>query len=285
MRKYSDKELTPVEYGRSPVKISEFSFPPHTVCFPFHWHDRMEMLLVDSGELRVSCGGENIIAKKGDLVVVNCGQTHTAHTEDEPVEYRAFMFELSNLSVAAVEQKEYFEPLLCGRMTFEHFIHDRTLVNIFNEMSLEKTNGGDAFPLYLKSYIYLLLGRLCRYYVKIRLIADTDDKDFYEIIEYIEQNFDTDITVRELSDRFGYNEAYFCRKFKKTTGISPAKYIITLRLEKAEKLLLSTESTCEEIAANCGFHDRNYFSRCFSAAFGMTPTACRNLNKKTKHLD
>ncbi len=102
-------------------------------------------------------------------------------------------------------------------------------------MSREKQNGGDGYPLYLKSYIYLLLGRLSRYYVKKRITVDTDDKDFFEMLQYIEENFDSDITVRSLSDRFGYNEAYFCRKFKKTTGLPPRKIYHDLKARKGGK--------------------------------------------------
>lgn len=282
MKKYSDKELTPVEYGVSPVKISEFSFPPNTPCFPFHWHERLEILVVDSGKLYASCGGHDICAKKGDIIVVNCEQTHSAHTNESPVEYRAFMFELSGLSNSAIEKKEYLEPLMRGRMTFEYFLRDEFLNDIFDKMSSEKHRGDIAFPIYLKSYIYLLLGRLCRYHTESKVVAAVDDKSLYDILEYIEEHFDNAISVKDLSASFGYTESYLCRKFKKATGLSPAKYIVTLRLEKAEKLLLSTEYSCEEIATICGFHDRNYFSRCFSATYGMTPTERRNLGLKYK---
>lgn len=282
MNKYSDKELTPVEYGISPVKISEFSFPPYSPCFPFHWHERLEILIVDSGELYVSCGGHDLCAKKGDIVVVNCEQTHSGYTNASSVEYRAFMFELSGLSNSIVENNDYFEPLMRGRMTFKYYFRDEFLNDIFDEMSSEKRRGDVAFPIYLKSYIYLLLGRLCRCHTENKFVAVADDKNLYEILEYIENHFDKEISVKELSARFGYTEAYLCRKFKKATGLSPAKYIVTLRLEKAEKLLLSTESSCEEIANICGFHDRNYFSRCFSAAYGMTPTKRRNMGRRFK---
>ena len=280
MKKYSDKELTPVEYGMSPVKIIDLSIPPETCCFPFHWHDRMELLYVDEGEMFVSCARQDFVAVRGDLVIVNCGQTHAARTGKSPVRYRAFMFELARLSGTKTEIDGFLEPIMNGRTTFQQLVHDDRLKPIFDAMCSEENKGDFAYPLYLKSYVYLLLGHLCRYYINKKMLADTGDKNIYGILEYIDNNFDAELSVAALSEHFNYTEEYFCRKFKKAVGIPPLKYVNMLRLEQAEKLLLSTELTCEEIAVKCGFHDPNYFSRCFSKAFGMTPTARRNADKK-----
>lgn len=63
------------------------------------------------------------------------------------------------------------------------------------------------------------------------------DKRFRKIISFVDENYRWDISCASLSRKFGYDEAYFSRKFKEVTGLSPTVYIRVLRLEYAQKLL------------------------------------------------
>ena len=95
----------------------------------------------------------------------------------------------------------------------------------------------------------------------------------FPIAEYIENHFRENISSKELSRRFGYDEAYFCRRFKSVTGLSPMIYIQILRLEYARRAIKNEKGVkISEISSSCGFSDPGYFARCFKKHYGMTPT-------------
>lgn len=62
------------------------------------------------------------------------------------------------------------------------------------------------------------------------------------------------------------------RKIKATTGLTTSQYILKVRLNKAQKMLIRSQKPIGEIAMECGFNDFAYFSRSFRKEFGMTPT-------------
>ena len=71
--------------------------------------------------------------------------------------------------------------------------------------------------------------------------------------------------------------AYY-NKLKAITGLSPIDFIKQMRIKKALKLLEDPSLTVADIAYKTGFSDPKYFSKCFKAEMGMTPT--QYVNKK-----
>ena len=104
-------------------------------------------------------------------------------------------------------------------------------------------------------------------------------KHFDRTIDYINEHYTENISAASLSRRFGYDESYFCRKFKKQTGLTVMKYIQILRIEKARRLLAETGLPVQDIAQQCGFSDTAYFTNRFKSICHMTPTQIRTLAK------
>ena len=72
------------------------------------------------------------------------------------------------------------------------------------------------------------------------------------------------------------NNNYLCRIFKKYFGISPIEYIISQRLNYAQRLILNTDMSINEIAAACGYNDTSFFIMQYKKYYGTTPTKTRN---------
>jgi AraC family transcriptional regulator len=98
-----------------------------------------------------------------------------------------------------------------------------------------------------------------------------------EIIDYIEQNLDREITVQALAQRTQLSISVFAHSFKKITGISPYQFIIQQRLEKARKLLLDREANLaiSTICQMCGFSNTSIFTNRFSQKYGISPAKYR----------
>ena len=88
---------------------------------------------------------------------------------------------------------------------------------------------------------------------------------------------------RVLAQRAGMSVNNFYRHFRKMLGISPQRYLTSMRLTGARNLLINETSTIEEIAVICGFSDRYSFSKAFKQYFGIAPGAFRS-NERSKNI-
>lgn len=92
---------------------------------------------------------------------------------------------------------------------------------------------------------------------------------------YIDDMTDFSTNLDELSSALSYSKNHLIRSFKCAFGITPYEYILNRRFELAESLLINTNSSIAEIAEQLSFCDAQYFSRCFSSRYGITPTEYR----------
>lgn len=104
-------------------------------------------------------------------------------------------------------------------------------------------------------------------------IDELDKKLLDEIKETIEENMvDSDFNVSILQEKMGMGNKQLYRKLKALTGQTPVEYIRDMRMQKAAKLLKAGKFSVSEVMYTVGFSNSSYFSKCFSKAFGMTPT-------------
>lgn len=95
-----------------------------------------------------------------------------------------------------------------------------------------------------------------------------------DIRAYLDKNFTQQITYKVFYDIWGYNEKYITTLFKEAFGISPSKYITSLRLEMAKSLMIKNpQILLKDVAEQTGYTDALYFSRVFKNNEGMSPSA------------
>ncbi len=92
---------------------------------------------------------------------------------------------------------------------------------------------------------------------------------------YIDQNLPNSLTLAELAATVEMNPQYFARTFKKAVGLSPHRYIIEKRIERAKSLLETTELPLVEVACRVGFTTQSHFTTVFHRVTGMTPREYR----------
>ena len=94
-------------------------------------------------------------------------------------------------------------------------------------------------------------------------------------IEDIRANYAGLYGVEELSERLGVSKSHLVRTFTAAVGVPPGKYLTTVRIEAAQRLLLHREYTLDVIASLCGFSGANYLCRVFKKTTGQSPTQWR----------
>lgn len=103
------------------------------------------------------------------------------------------------------------------------------------------------------------------------------------IKRFIDDNIDKELKVRELALQADLSEFHFARAFKASTGASPHRYVLSRRMQIAERKLEETADSVSMIATACGFKESGYFSRVFRSIYGQTPQRFRQCKSTNAH--
>lgn len=98
-----------------------------------------------------------------------------------------------------------------------------------------------------------------------------------KVLEFINNNYDKDISLQETAKSVSLSYHYLSKIFKEEIGKSFIDYLTELRIEKSMKLLINETLSIKEICQNIGYNDPNYYCKAFKRVTGMTPTEYRLL--------
>lgn len=113
------------------------------------------------------------------------------------------------------------------------------------------------------------------------LNAFKDQKDtnsIQEIERFLRKNYDKEITLQDISNRFYLSREYISRRFKQEYHETITNYLTKIRMEKAKKLLENPHFKVYEVAFKVGYQNEKYFSKVFKKASGLTPNEYRQLH-------
>jgi AraC family transcriptional regulator len=96
-----------------------------------------------------------------------------------------------------------------------------------------------------------------------------------KIDHYVQEHLDHPLHLRQLAQEVGLSDSHFCRAFKQTFGITPHRHILRLRLQLAQRLMLTTRDPLSRVALACGLADQAHLSKLFRRWVGETPNAWR----------
>jgi transcriptional regulator GlxA family with amidase domain len=112
-------------------------------------------------------------------------------------------------------------------------------------------------------------------YSVLPLSRQHSDEKIREVEEYLQQNFDRDVSIASLADRIGMGPRNFIRRFKAATGNLPGAYIQKLRVSAARELLEHGAASIQTVCARSGYEDLAFFRTLFKRHTGMTPAEYR----------
>jgi transcriptional regulator GlxA family with amidase domain len=101
------------------------------------------------------------------------------------------------------------------------------------------------------------------------------------ICEYIESHLDQKIRLETLAAMAGLSIHHFARAFHQSVGMPPHSYLLSRRLERAERMLRETRLPLSEVAAATGFSDQSHLARHFRRRTGMSPGLARSKERYT----
>lgn len=111
--------------------------------------------------------------------------------------------------------------------------------------------------------------------------SELDKEELCNLIEhFIQDNYKKDISMQELSDKFGFTPEYLSKIFKKRNGDTITKYLTKIRMNEAKRILIQSEDMeIQKVAELVGYKDSFYFSRVFKNHEGVYPSDFRKSAK------
>ncbi|MBQ4040081.1 MAG: helix-turn-helix domain-containing protein [Oscillospiraceae bacterium] len=246
---------------------------PKNRSFLMHVHNVNEILYFISGDATYMVEGTEYKLVPGCIMFMTHGEAHMLKIRSSvPYERIVLQFADNYFSEAdpggklldILKQKplgvcNYFEPdsdfrtymLNAGRKPFE------------NDEALNMLN--------TKANLTAILALLAeKYRNKSKIVQDEDRNSIRAIIEYINTNLYTDMTLDSICAAFFVNKSQINRYFKEVTGSTVWEYVIIKRLVAAKQLIKDGVKAAAA-AEMTGFHDYSNFYRAYKAHFGISP--------------
>lgn len=255
-------------------------------AIPWHWHEEIEIVYIEKGQMKVKIPSDAFLLGKGDCVVINSNILHYAEAVVE-CKLRSLVFSptLITGNEDLVFAKKYMQPLLT--CNFSHYVvkagSNENIANWFNCAfeALAQDCYGYEFTVREK------LSRICLFlYGKFNpqteipnIPLNQDNLRIRKMLTYIHKNFADEISLAEIASTAGISERESLRCFRKTIQLSPIQYLLKYRImQGAEMLLRNPAASISEIATLCGFDSPSNFAKIFKRFYNCTPREYRNLN-------
>ena len=263
----------------------QYKDSPGTSNMGYHIHRHYELLLCLSDDMFLNLGEQHSYSISANtLLLFNNMDLHYYGTKVAGAENRRYVmyFEPSYvgyLSTAHVNLLEcfLFRPLENSQILKLTEEQSASLQKRFDEIISvqnqpeEKCYGKE---LHLQLLVAELLLTVNTWYHETYHLSAAPSvrnrKAVYEIIDYINHNYEEEITLDSLSKQFFINKYSLCEMFRNVVGNSPNQYLINCRIMKAKELLISGESV-DSVCGKAGFRNLSHSSRIFKEKVGQSP--------------
>lgn len=252
--------------------------------YPLHWHNATELVYNASGVCRLNAAGTEYQLYEGDLLLIPSGEIHeiTSCTRDGKRYFIQFNISALDGFGSINDIKPFMKKIIKIIKTDDTTFHN-AVERCVAELISEYEKKDYAYALSLNARIFDILVLISRSMAAKAGLVDSTNCDskiaglskINLALDYIEKNYPTQITLKDVSSAAGFSEYYFSRLFKEYTGQNFLSYLNSFRVKQAEKLLRSSDKQIADIALEAGFNSLVTFNRIFRKVKGCPPSLYR----------
>ncbi len=243
--------------------------------FPNHFHDYYVIGCIEAGARALICRGREYTVGRGSVLLFNPYDSHGCVSLDgEALDYRGLNIPKEKMRILSREITGSSDLPFFS----ENVIEDDEIRGCIGSLHQLIMDGSDASERYDK--LLLLVSLLTKKYGQRD--ADCVPEHSEEVLrtcEFMREHLDEHITLEQLCGCSGLSRSGLLRAFAKVKGITPYRYLQTIRIDRAKKLLEQGDSPVEA-ALRTGFSDQSHFTNFFKMFIGLSPAAYRRIFKE-----
>lgn len=240
-------------------------------------HQDIELIYVLSGHLDVYIEGQKTSMNAEDVLIINANKRHYLKSSGDIV-YVKLMIMYNMLSDVL---NNFDVMFVCDSTQTDHMAYDGLRKLLQKLLGCYVSHKGDKADFGYIATCYEIMDYICKYFL-LRSNATVGDsksdkyrKRLMQIENYIQANYQSPISLKELADKLYLSNGYLSRFFKKNYGMSFAEYLTNVRLHHAVDQLLYTDIPITRIVYDNGFASVALFNKAFKQEYGETPSAVR----------
>ena len=251
----------------------------------WHWHTEFEWVYVQEGIVHCLIESERIVLHPGDGMFINSKIIHRFESPSGALMPNIlYMPEFFAARDTRIFQK-YVSPVLASDLPYCIFrtsdqspSSTKVLSLLYSTLSISSDDDADPLDVslatlqlwnyFIKNYVHLFSGQS----VSGNPLLQARVR---QMMQFIFQHYKEKITLTDIANAANISKSEALRSFHFALSTTPVNYLIDYRLERAQKLLLTTDDTVTQIALTVGMDNISYFVRAFRKKYGTTPKKFR----------
>lgn len=251
-----------------PYKLLAFSINAANQSTLFHWQENVELIFCASGSIEVSSSNHSFRLIENDFILIQSNMVHSIYSRDIG---ECLLMEFSPTLLESLSENDFLDTAKYNLAPQKANKSIRRLVDSIRHTLIQDYFSNE----FLATKVFDILSLLYNYrHMPILDSASIKSIPFKSqqkrINDYLFQNYENHLTIKDVAEYFGYNPSYFSRMFKKNTGVTFSDYLRSIRLQAAFRQLKHTDMTILEIALTNGFSSKS-FNQAFKKHYRLSP--------------
>jgi AraC-like DNA-binding protein len=279
-----------------PLSVYSISQPAgKNIILDCHWHDELEFLMITGGKALFQIDTAQYELEKGQCIFVNSGELHAAYAADNKAcSFDAVVFGLSFLQSGTYDllQSRYIDSIPGRQHAMPRHIKgctdwEGTLLSRLSEIIRLCFDKPYTYEMQVKALLYQIFSSLLSNSGPA-MPAGEATADLYRMeriksaLKLIQDNYHKKLSTRDISLALNLSEGHFCRMFKQLVKKTPIDYLNYYRVNKAARMLETTDKKIIDTAMEVGFDNFSYFISTFKHYIGTTPAKYRAMSRAGK---
>ena len=265
------KETRTVVYDDD-LQIEAYRFEGIVQPFPNHFHEHYVIGFVEDGQRILSCKNKEYRIERGNVVLFHPGENHACvQSGDGTFDYRGFHISKQTMLDLAEE--------VTGRRELPGFsrnvLSDDEITCYLRPLHEMVMRGISDFGKE-ENLLFLISALIQKYGQPFESCIPECPQEIEKACEFMRQHFSERIYLDQICRYAGLSKSTLLRAFTKAKGITPYRYLETIRINEA-KLLLEKGVLPIDAALRTGFSDQSHFTNYFSSFIGLAPGVYREI--------
>lgn len=268
------------KFNTQKFQMTLYTYRGETCTVPLHFHKNFEFLLVRSGSCTVSLQRKSYTLTENDCLLFLPYQIHGI---DFPPSCNGWVMTFSQDLIKA------FLPSTVGQRAVHPVFQLSPATQAFLVAQLIDARSARSEHIQKPSKELELMAKACMYAVCSEYLCrvetepcdQTPEAISIQVLQYVADHFQEDISLESVARQLGYNYQYVSRIFNRTVGLNFKSILNQYRFEYAAQLLRETDKTITDIAFESGFQSLRTFNRVSDEMYHVAPKQLRK-EKKAK---